>query len=142
MNLGSSLLPGSTRATSRLLASSISVASSSVTFEHETSTRLRRMAVFTNAVAITIAWGRVLRNASAMIAERESLRMGIEQLTVLFLTEVSSFDFQVECTDGTVQYKLNAQSLRLFGLHRDVKTRIAPVRIVSKKQHPPQTVEN
>ena len=64
--------------------------------------------------------GRVLRNASAMIAEREALRMGIEHLTVLFPTEVSSFDFQVECTDRTVQSKLNAQSLRLFGLHRDV----------------------
>ena len=64
--------------------------------------------------------GRVLRNASAMIAEREALRMGIEHLTVLFPTEVSSFDFQVECTYWTVQYKLNAQSLRLFGLHRDV----------------------
>ena len=61
--------------------------------------------------------GRVLMNASAMIAEREALRMGIEHLTVLFPTEVSSFDFQVECTDRTVQYK---QSLRLFGLHRDV----------------------
>ena len=49
--------------------------------------------------------GRVLRNASAMIAEREALRMGIEHLTVLFPTEVSSFDFQVECTDksSTVQ---------------------------------------
>ena len=46
--------------------------------------------------------------------------MGIEHLTVLFPTEVSSFDFQVECTDRTVHYKLNAQSLRLFGLHRDV----------------------
>ena len=55
-----------------------------------------------------------------MIAEREALRMGIEHLTVLFPTEVSSFDFQFECTDRTVQYKLNAQSLRLFGLHRDV----------------------
>ena len=59
-------------------------------------------------------------NASAMIAEREALRMGIEHLTVLFPTEVGSFDFQVECTDRTVQYKLNAQSLRLFGLHRDM----------------------
>ena len=64
--------------------------------------------------------GRVLRNVSAMIAAREALRMGIEHLPVLFPTEVSSFDFQVECTDRTVQYKLNAQSLRLFGLHRDV----------------------
>ena len=39
--------------------------------------------------------GRVLMNASAMIAEREALRMGIEHLTVLFPTNVSSFDFQV-----------------------------------------------
>ena len=62
----------------------------------------------------------MLRNASAMIAEREALRKGIEHLTVLFPTEVSSFDFQVECTDRTVQYKLDAQSLRLFGLYRDV----------------------
>ena len=55
-----------------------------------------------------------------MIAEREALRMGIEHLTLLFLREVSSFDFQVESKDRKVQYKLNAQSLRLFGLHRDV----------------------
>ena len=64
--------------------------------------------------------GRVLRNASAMTAEREALRLGVEYLTVLFPTEVSSFDFQVESTERTVQHKLNAQSLRLFGLHRDV----------------------
>ena len=64
--------------------------------------------------------GRVLRNASAMTAEREALRMGIEHLTVLFPTEVSSFDFETENSGRTVQYKLNAQSLRLFGLHRDV----------------------
>ena len=64
--------------------------------------------------------GRVLRNALAMTAEREALRLGIEYLTVLFPTEVRSFDFQVESTDRTVQYKFNAQSLRLFGLHWDV----------------------
>ena len=46
--------------------------------------------------------------------------MGIEHLTGLFPTEVSSFDFQVENSGRTVQYKLNAQSLRLFGLHSDV----------------------
>ena len=55
-----------------------------------------------------------------MTAEREALRLGIEYLTVSFPTEVSSFDFQVESTDRTVQYKLNAQSLRLVGLHRTV----------------------
>ena len=65
--------------------------------------------------------GHVLRNASAMIAEREALRRGIEHLTVLFPTVVSSFDFQVGNSGRTVQYKLNAQSLHLFGLHSDVK---------------------
>ena len=64
--------------------------------------------------------GRVLRNASAMTAEREALRMGIEHLTVLFPTEVSSFDFHVDNSGRTVQYKFRAQSLRLFGLHNDV----------------------
>ena len=64
--------------------------------------------------------GCVLKNASQMIAEREALRKGIERLTVLFPTVVSSFDFQVENSGRTVQYKLNAQSLRLFGLHSDV----------------------
>ena len=47
--------------------------------------------------------GRVLRNASAMIAECEAQRMGIEHLTVLFPTEVSSFDFQVENSGRTEQ---------------------------------------
>ena len=37
--------------------------------------------------------GRVLRNISALTAEREALRMGIELLTVLFPTKVSLFDF-------------------------------------------------
>ena len=80
----------------------------------------------------------MLRNASAMIAEREALRMGIEHLTVLFPTEVSSFDFQVECTDRTVQYKLNAQSLRLFGLHRDVNDahRAGANRLQNKTKRP------
>ena len=41
-------------------------------------------------------------------------------MTVLFPTEASSFDSQVENSGGTVQYKLNAQSLRLFVLHSDV----------------------
>ena len=47
--------------------------------------------------------GRVLRNASAMTAESDAVRMGIEHLTVLFPTEVSSFHFQVESTDRSVQ---------------------------------------
>ena len=55
--------------------------------------------------------GRVLRNAPAMTAEREALRLGIEHLTVLFPTEVSSFDFKVEHSTNL---------MRLFGLHSDV----------------------
>ena len=44
--------------------------------------------------------------------------------------------YQVECTDRTVQYKLNAQSLRLFGLHRDVNDahRAGANRLQNKKQ--------
>ena len=64
--------------------------------------------------------GCVLKNASATIAEREALRKGIEHLTVLFPTVVSSFDFQVENSGRIVQYKHDAQSLSLFGLHSNV----------------------
>ena len=53
-----------------------------------------------------------------MTAESEALR--IEHLTVLFPTEVRSFVFKVENSGRTVQYKLNAQSLSLIGLHSDV----------------------
>ena len=38
----------------------------------------------------------MLRNTSAMTAEQEALRMGIERLTVLFPTKVSLFDFKLE----------------------------------------------
>ena len=63
--------------------------------------------------------GRVLRNTSAMTGERRAPRMGIERLTVLFRTTVSLFDFNVENSGRTVQYKLDAQPLRLFGLHSE-----------------------
>ena len=58
---------------------------------------------------------RVLRNISAMTAEREALRMDIERLTVLF----PMFDFEIEHSGRTVQYKLDAQSLRLFRHHSE-----------------------
>ena len=61
----------------------------------------------------------MLRNTSAMTAEREALRIGIERSTVLFPTKVSLFDFNVEKSGRKVQYKLDAQSLRLFGLHSE-----------------------
>ena len=63
--------------------------------------------------------GRVLRNTSTMTTEREALPLGTERWTVLFPTKVNLFDFKVENLGRTVQYKLDAQSLRLFGLHRD-----------------------
>ena len=63
--------------------------------------------------------GRVLRNTSAMTAEREALLLGIERLTVLFPTKVSLFDFEIENSGSAVQYKLDAQSLRLFGHHSE-----------------------
>ena len=82
----------------------------------------------------------MLRNAPAMTAEREAWRLGIEYLTVLFPTEVSSFDFQVESSERTVQYKLDAQSPRLFGLHRDVNGahRAGANRLQNKKKQRPR----
>ena len=59
--------------------------------------------------------GRVLRNISAMTAEREALRMDIERLTVLFPMS----DFEIEQSGRTIQYKLDAQSLRLFRHHSE-----------------------
>ena len=61
---------------------------------------------------------RVLRVNSAMVAEREALRMGIGRLAVLMPTKVSLFDFEIENLGRTVQYKRDAQFLRLFGQHR------------------------
>ena len=81
--------------------------------------------------------GRVLRNASAIIVEREALRMGIRHLSVLLPTEGGTFDFQVENSGRTVPYKLNAQSLRLFGLHSDVNDahRAGANRLKTNKTH-------
>ena len=59
--------------------------------------------------------GRVLRDNAAMVAEREALRMGVERLAALLPTKVSLVDFEIENSGGKVQYKLGAQSLRLFG---------------------------
>ena len=49
--------------------------------------------------------GRVLRNASAMIAEREALRMGIENLTVFFLQKLARLIFKSSAQIG--QYSTN-----------------------------------
>ena len=72
----------------------------------------------------------LFRKYRAFIAQNNS-----EFVTVLFPTEVSSFDFQDECTDVTVQYKLHAPSLRLFGLHSDVNDahRVGVIRLEKKE---------
>ena len=62
----------------------------------------------------------VCRGNSALAVEREVLRMGIELLAVLLLTEVSLFHFEMENSGRTVQYELDVQSLRLFGQHREM----------------------
>ena len=62
----------------------------------------------------------MLRDSSAMVAEREALRMGIEGLVELFPTEVSLFGFEVECSGSAAQYKLDAQSFRLHGQHNKI----------------------
>ena len=60
--------------------------------------------------------GWVLMDTSTMVAEPVALRMGVERLQVLMPTQVGLLDF---CDTGRkVQYKLDAQSLRLFGHHR------------------------
>ena len=55
--------------------------------------------------------GRVLRNISAMTAEREAMRMGTERLTVLFPAKVSLFNFKIFNAVGTAQYKNLTRSL-------------------------------
>ena len=59
--------------------------------------------------------GGVLKDNSATVAERDALRMGSERLAVLLPTKVGLFDFEIGNLGGTVQYKLDAQPLRLFG---------------------------
>ena len=56
--------------------------------------------------------GKVLRDASAMTAEREALNWRYEQLTALFPVEASYFDFVIENEGRKTKYKLNGQSLR------------------------------
>ena len=62
----------------------------------------------------------MLRNVSAMTAERDVLRLGNENFTVLFQTKVSSFDFQVESTDGPAPVQTYCAVSASLHFHRDV----------------------
>ena len=63
--------------------------------------------------------GKVLKDLAAMTAEREALRMGVEHLMTLFPAEAKDFQFVVENESRETKYKVDTQSMRLFGLRND-----------------------
>ena len=63
--------------------------------------------------------GNVLKDTTAMTAEREALRMGVEHLMTLFPVETKDFQFVVENENRDTKYKVDTQSMRLFGLRND-----------------------
>ena len=63
--------------------------------------------------------GKVLRDTTAMKAEREALRMGVEHLLILFPVEGKDFQFVVENESRETKYKVDTQSMRLFCLRND-----------------------
>ena len=63
--------------------------------------------------------GKVLKDTTAMAAEREALKMGVENLMTLFPVEAKEFQFVVENESRETEYKVDTQSLRLFDLCND-----------------------
>ena len=63
--------------------------------------------------------GKVLKDTTAMTAEREALRMGVEHLMTLFPVTTKDFKFVVEIECRETKYKVDTQSMRLFGLRND-----------------------
>ena len=63
--------------------------------------------------------GKVLMNTTAMTAEREALRMGVEYLATLFPVDAKECTFVVENESTETKYIVDAQSMRLFGLCND-----------------------
>ena len=63
--------------------------------------------------------GKVLKDTTAMNAEREALRLGVEHLMTLFPVEAKDFHFVVENESRETKYKVDTQSMRLFGLRND-----------------------
>ena len=55
----------------------------------------------------------MLKDSTAMVAEREAPLFGIQRLVDCFPTEVGEFDFAVENSGKTVQCKIDAVTLRL-----------------------------
>ena len=63
--------------------------------------------------------GKVLMNTTAMTAEREALRMGVEYLATLFPVDVKECTFVVENECTETKYIVDTQSMRIFGLCND-----------------------
>ena len=63
--------------------------------------------------------GKVLKDTTAVNAEREALRLGVEYLMSLFPVEAMDFQFAVENESRETKYKVETQSMRLFGLRND-----------------------
>ena len=63
--------------------------------------------------------GKVLKDTTAMTAEREALRMGVEHLMTLFPVEAKDFQFVLENESRETKYIVDTQSMRLFGLRND-----------------------
>ena len=63
--------------------------------------------------------GKLLKDTTAMTAEREALRMGVESLKTLFPAEAKDVQFVVENESRETKYKVDTQSTRLFGLRND-----------------------
>ena len=81
---------------------------------------MRKVCVTISTLKLCQKWGYRKTRACLLGVAGVGCEIQDRLLNSQSVTEVSSFDFRVECTDRTVQYKLTAQSLRLFGLHRDV----------------------
>ena len=59
--------------------------------------------------------GKVLKDTTAMNAEREALRSGVEHLMSLFPVEAKDFQFVFGNESRETKYKVDTQSMRLFG---------------------------
>ena len=63
--------------------------------------------------------GKLLKDTTAMTAEREALRLGVENLMTLFPAETKDFQFVVENESRETEYKVDIQSMRLLCLRND-----------------------
>ena len=79
--------------------------------------------------------GKVLKDTTAMTAEREALRMGVEQLMTLFPVETKDFQFVVESESRETKYKVDTQSCVSSAFAMIMRrTCIVPMRIVLEKK--------